>query len=254
MPDDTPSKSVAFPDVAKLMAGKRGLIMGVANERSIAWGIAQAMRREGAELALTYQNEKLKQRVDEFARELGSDIALPCDLGSDEQIQALFDQLGEVWPEFDGLVHSIGFAPREAIAGDFLEGMTRENFRIAHDISSYSFTALAKAAMPMMLGRNASLLTLSYLGAMRVVPAVCAISITTASSKRRSMIQSVRIGAGRLARATSSVTRWPRRAMASSELRSMRLADPRRAKNVGTRRNAIAAGLPLPVGADALGL
>ncbi|RTL19137.1 MAG: enoyl-[acyl-carrier-protein] reductase FabI [Burkholderiales bacterium] len=151
------------------LAGKRLLITGVLSNRSIAYGIARACHREGAELAFSYQGERFKERISEFAAEFGSNLVYDCDVTSDEQMQALFDQLGEVWPEFDGFVHSIGFAPREAIAGDFLEGMTRENFRIAHDISAYSFPAMAKLAAP-RLRRGAALLTLSYLGAMRIVP------------------------------------------------------------------------------------
>ena len=151
------------------LAGKRLLITGVLSNRSIAYGIARACHREGAELAFSYQGERFKERISEFAAEFGSTLVYDCDVTSDEQMQALFDQLGEVWPEFDGFVHSIGFAPREAIAGNFLDGMTRENFRIAHDISAYSFPAMAKLAAP-RLRAGASLLTLSYLGAERFVP------------------------------------------------------------------------------------
>ena len=151
------------------LAGKRLLITGVLSNRSIAYGIARACHREGAELAFSYQGERFKERISEFAAEFGSQLVYDCDVTSDEQMQALFDQLGEVWPEFDGFVHSIGFAPREAIAGNFLDGMTRENFRIAHDISAYSFPAMAKLAAP-RLRQGASLLTLSYLGAERYVP------------------------------------------------------------------------------------
>ncbi len=151
------------------LAGKRLLITGVLSNRSIAYGIARACHREGAELAFSYQGERFKDRISEFAAEFGSQLIYDCDVTSDEQMQALFDQLGEVWPEFDGFVHSIGFAPREAIAGDFLEGMTRENFRIAHDISAYSFPAMAKLAAP-RLRPGSALLTLSYLGALRIVP------------------------------------------------------------------------------------
>ncbi len=151
------------------LAGKRLLITGVLSNRSIAYGIARACHREGAELAFSYQGERFKDRISEFAAEFDSKLIYDCDVTSDEQMQALFDQLGEVWPEFDGFVHSIGFAPREAIAGDFLEGMTRENFRIAHDISAYSFPAMAKLAAP-RLRPGSALLTLSYLGALRIVP------------------------------------------------------------------------------------
>ena len=151
------------------LAGKRLLITGVLSNRSIAYGIARACHREGAELAFSYQGERFKERITEFAAEFGSQLIYDCDVTSDEQLEALFNQLGEVWPEFDGFVHSIGFAPREAIAGDFLEGMTRENFRIAHDISAYSFPAMAKLAAP-RLREGSALLTLSYLGALRIVP------------------------------------------------------------------------------------
>ena len=152
-----------------LLAGKRILVTGVISNRSIAYGIAKAARREGAQIALTYQNERFKDRVTDMAKELGSDLALPCEVTSDAEIEALFAQLGKSWTSLDGLVHAIAFAPREAIAGDFLEGVSREAFRQAHDISAYSFAALAKAALP-ILGKNASLLTLTYLGAERVVP------------------------------------------------------------------------------------
>src|SRR5213595_2753614 len=153
-----------------LLSGRKILVTGLLSNRSIAYGIAKAARREGAELALTYQNERFKDRVHEMAREFGSEIALPCEVTSDAEIGGLFQQLKKSWDGLDGLVHAIAFAPREAIAGDFLEGITREAFAQAHDISAYSFAALAKGALPMMRGRRASLLTLTYLGAQRVVP------------------------------------------------------------------------------------
>ncbi len=151
------------------LAGKRLLITGVLSNRSIAYGIARACRAQGAELAFSYVGERFKDRVSEFAAEFGSDIVLDCDVGDDAQIERLFAQLAERWPQHDGFVHSIGFAPREAIAGDFLDGLSRESFRIAHDISAYSFPAMAKAALP-RLRPGAALLTLSYLGALRAVP------------------------------------------------------------------------------------
>jgi enoyl-[acyl-carrier protein] reductase I len=150
--------------------GKRALIVGIASQRSIAWGIANAMHREGAQLAFTYQNDRLKDRVEEAANTFGSNIVLPCDVAEDAQIDGLFIGLGRHWTDgFDVLVHSVGFAPREAIQGQYLDNLTRENFSIAHDISSYSLAALAKAARPMMAGRNGSILTLSYLGAERAL-------------------------------------------------------------------------------------
>ena len=152
-----------------LLTGKKILVTGLLSNRSIAWGIAKAAQREGAELAFTYQNERFKDRVTDMAAELGSKIAVPCDVANDGEIDTLFQELKSRWETFDGFVHAIAFAPREAIAGDFLEGTSREGFRIAHDVSSYSFAALAKGAMP-LLNRNAALLTLTYLGAVRVVP------------------------------------------------------------------------------------
>src|SRR6478672_7536990 len=152
------------------LQGKRALITGIASERSIATGIAEAMHREGAELAFTYQNDKLKSRVEKAAAEFGSDIVLPLDVADDAQIAACFEELGKRWGDgFDILIHAIAFAPREAIAGQFLDGLTRENFAMALDISAYSLSALAKAARPMMQGRNGSILTLTYLGAERAL-------------------------------------------------------------------------------------
>ena len=152
-----------------ILAGKRLLITGVLNNRSIAYGIARSCHQQGAQLAFSYQGERFKERMAEFAAEFGSSLIFDCDVSEDAQIERLFAQLGEHWDQFDGFVHAIAFAPREAIAGDFLEGLSRENFRIAHEISAYSFPAMAKAALP-RLRAGASLLTLSYLGAMRYVP------------------------------------------------------------------------------------
>lgn len=152
------------------LAGKKALIVGLASNRSIAWGIAQAMHREGAELAFSYQNEKLRSRVEKMAAECESHITIPCDVGSDAEIESLFETLNNHWDGLDIIVHSVAYAPGEALEGSYLDGVTRENFRIAHDISSYSFAALAKAGRPLMQGRPGALLTLSYLGAVRVIP------------------------------------------------------------------------------------
>jgi enoyl-[acyl-carrier protein] reductase I len=151
------------------LAGKKLVITGLLSNRSIAYGIARACHREGAELAFSYVGERFKERITEFAAEFGSTLVFDCDVGSDEQIERLFADLSVTWPKFDGFVHSIGFAPREAIAGDFLEGISREAFRIAHDISAYSFPAMAKAAAP-FLSERAALLTLTYLGSERALP------------------------------------------------------------------------------------
>ena len=152
------------------LADKKILITGVLSKHSIAYGIAKACHREGAQLAFTFQNERFEERVRKFANDFDSDLVLPCDVASDAQIDAVFDTLKKSWDGLDGLVHSIAYAPAEAIEGDFLEGLSREAFRIAHEISAYSFPALAKAARPMMQGRHAALLALSYLGAERTMP------------------------------------------------------------------------------------
>ncbi|WP_427912123.1 enoyl-ACP reductase FabI [Ramlibacter sp. MMS24-I3-19] len=151
------------------LAGKKFLITGVLSNRSIAYGIAKACHAQGAELAFSYVGERFKDRITEFAADFGSKLVFDCDVGDDAQIERLFTDLSAHWPKFDGFVHAIGFAPREAIAGDFLDGLSREAFRIAHDISAYSFPAMAKAAQP-MLNDKAALLTLTYLGAIRTVP------------------------------------------------------------------------------------
>ena len=153
-----------------LLAGTRILVTGVLSNRSIAYGIARAARREGADLAFTYVGERFKDRVTELAADFDSDLVLPCDVASDAEIGSLFEGLRGRWDGLDGLVHAIAFAPREAIAGELLDGLSREAFRQAHDISAYSFPALAKAALPMMEGRAGSLLTLTYLGAERAIP------------------------------------------------------------------------------------
>ncbi len=152
------------------LQGKRALIVGLASTRSIAWGIARAMQREGAELAFTYQNEKLKERVEDMAAQCGSEITMACDVASDEQIEAAFQHLDNFWDHLDIIVHSVAYAPREQLEGPYLDSVTREGFRVAHDISSYSFAALAKAGRNMMEGRNGALLSLSYLGAERTMP------------------------------------------------------------------------------------
>ena len=151
------------------LAGKKLLITGVLSNRSIAYGIAKACKEQGAELAFSYVGERFKDRITEFAADFDSKLVFDCDVGNDEQIDQLFKDLSAHWPTFDGFVHSIGFAPREAIAGNFLDGLTRENFKIAHDISAYSFPAMAKAALP-YLNSKAALLTLTYLGAERIIP------------------------------------------------------------------------------------
>ncbi len=163
------------------LQNKKILITGLLSSRSIAYGIARAMRREGADLAFSYQGERVKDRVVELAAEFDSTLVLPCDVASDAEIDALFAELRNYWDGLDGIIHSIAFAPREALAGDYLESVSREAFRIAHDVSSYSFAALAKAGTPMMQGRKAALLTLTYLGAERSFPSYNVMGLAKAS-------------------------------------------------------------------------
>ncbi len=163
------------------LAGKKVLIVGLATDRSIAWGISQAMKREGAELAFTYQNERIKDRVAELAAELGSTIVMPMDVGIDAEIASAFSRLRADWGALDVVVHSVAYAPREALTGTFVEATTRESFSIAHDVSSYSLTALARAALPLMEGRNGAIVTLSYLGAVRSIPSYNVMGLAKAS-------------------------------------------------------------------------
>jgi enoyl-[acyl-carrier protein] reductase I len=163
------------------LSDKRILITGVASNRSIAWGVASAMHREGATLAFSYQGDKLKGRVEDLASQCDAEFVLPLDVSSDEQIQACFDALGEHWDSLDGIVHSIAFAPKDQLEGDYVDSVTREGFATAHDISSYSLAALAKAGRPLMKGRNGAILTMSYLGAVRAVPNYNVMGIAKAS-------------------------------------------------------------------------
>ena len=163
------------------LAGKRALIVGVATDRSIAWGIAQAMHREGAQLAFSYVNDKMKERVEPLAASLGSRLTMPLDVTVDGQLQAAFAGLKSEWGQLDIVVHAVAYAPREALTGSFVSATTRESFRIAHDISSYSLTALAQHAHPLMAGRRGALLTLTYLGAICSIPGYNVMGLAKAS-------------------------------------------------------------------------
>ena len=163
------------------LQGKKALISGIASNRSIAWGIARAMQAQGAELALTYPNDKMKSRVEGLAAQLGTDIVLPCDVASDAQIEQLFAELGKTWDGLDALVHSIAFAPREQLDGLFLDAVSREGFNIAHEISSYSFAAMGRAARPLMQGRGGAMLTLTYIGSLRAMPGYNVMGLAKAS-------------------------------------------------------------------------
>lgn len=201
------------------MTGKRILITGVASKLSIAYGIAKAMRDQGAELAFTYQNDKLKPRVEEFVQSLGSSIVLPCDVAEDESIENLFTELAKVWPKFDGFVHSIGFAPADQLDGDYVDTVNREGFRIAHDISAYSFVAMAKACRS-MLNPNSALLTLSYLGAERAIP-----NYNTMGLAKASLEANVRYMANAMGKETirvNAVSAGPIRTLAASGIKDFR--------------------------------
>ncbi len=215
--------------------GKRALIVGVASNRSIAYGIAQAMHREGAELAFTYQNDRLKPRVEKFATAFGSDIVLPCDVASDEQIDAVFATLGERWDGLDILVHSVAFAPRELLEGDFLDNITREGFRIAHEISSYSLAALAKAARPLMRGRNGAILTLSYLGAERAMPSYNVMGLAKASLEAN--VRYLAFTLGPEGTRVNAVSAGPIRTLAASGIGDFRKLQDEVAKYAPLRRN-----------------
>lgn len=201
------------------MTGKRILITGVASKLSIAYGIAKAMHDQGAELAFTYQNDKLKTRVEEFAQSLNSSIILPCDVAEDESIESLFTELAKVWPKFDGFVHSIGFAPADQLDGDYVDAVTREGFRIAHDISAYSFVAMAKACRS-MLNPHSALLTLSYLGAERAIP-----NYNTMGLAKASLEANVRYMANAMGKETirvNAVSAGPIRTLAASGIKDFR--------------------------------
>ncbi len=217
------------------LAGKKILITGVISNRSIAYGIAAACKREGAELAFTYQGERIKDRVSEFAQEFDSNLVFPCDVGSDEQIDALFAELGKHWEGLDGLVHSIAFAPREALTGDYLTCVNRENFRIAHDISSYSFAALAKSALPMMEGRNAALLTLSYLGAIRSAPNYNVMGLAKASLESNVYYMAQSLGPRGIR--VNAISAGPIKTLAASGIANFNEKLDIVAKNAPLRRN-----------------
>ncbi|MCW2474112.1 MULTISPECIES: enoyl-ACP reductase FabI [unclassified Symbiopectobacterium] len=201
------------------LTGKRILVTGVASNRSIAFGIAQAMQREGAELAFTYQNDKLKSRVEGFAQELGSSIVLPCDVAEDASIEALFAELANVWPTFDGFVHSIAFAPGDQLDGDYVNAVTRDGFRVAHDISSYSFVAMAKACRA-MLNPNSALVTLSYLGAERAIPNYNVMGLAKASLEANVRYMANAMGAQGVR--VNAISAGPIRTLAASGIKNFK--------------------------------
>jgi enoyl-[acyl-carrier protein] reductase I len=217
------------------LAGKKALIVGIASNRSIAYGIARAMHREGAELAFSYANDKLKPRVEKFAAEFGSDIVLPCDVASDAEIADLFVQLGKRWPQLDAMVHSVAFAPREALEGDYLEHLDREGFRIAHDISSYSLAAMAKAARPMMQNTNGSIITMTYLGSQRALPNYNIMGVAKASLEANVRYLAAALGPQGIR--VNSVSAGPIKTLAAAGIGNFRKILDEVASNAPLRRN-----------------
>ena len=218
------------------LAGKKLLITGVLSNRSIAYGIARACHAQGAELAFSYVGERFKDRITEFAAEFGSSLVFECDVSDDAQIERLFRDLSAHWPRFDGFVHSIGYAPREAIAGDFLDGLSREGFRTAHDISAYSFPAMAKAALP-YLNDNAALLTLTYLGSVRMVPNYNTMGLAKASLEASVRYLAESLGRHRRGWRVNGISAGPIKTLAASGIKGFGKILGVVADNAPIRRN-----------------
>jgi enoyl-[acyl-carrier protein] reductase I len=218
------------------LSGKRALIVGLANDRSIAYGIAKAMHREGAELAFTYLNDRFKERVEKYAAEFDARIILPLDVSIDEQVEALPGLLGQHWDGLDILVHSVAFAPKEQLAGDYVDNTTREGFRIAHDISSWSLTALAKVLRPMMKGReDASILTLSYLGAERAMPNYNVMGVAKASLEANVRYMAASLGPDNIR--VNSISAGPIKTLAASGIGEFKMFLDYVERNAPLRRN-----------------
>jgi enoyl-[acyl-carrier protein] reductase I len=217
------------------LAGKRAVIVGLASTRSIAFGIAHAMHREGAELAFNYQTEKLAERVTKMAAELGSDICLPLDVSDDAQIDAFFDRLAERWDGFDILVHSVAYAPADQLEGRYIDAVNREGFRVAHDVSSYSFAALAKKAERCMAGRRGALLTLSYLGAVRVLPSYNVMGLAKASLEANVRFLATDLGPGNIR--VNAISAGPIRTLAASGVKGLRQMIAKVGETSPLRRN-----------------
>lgn len=217
------------------LANKNALVVGVANNRSIAYGIAQALHREGANLAFTYQNERLQSRAEKAAEEMGSSIVLPCDVGSDAELAGLAEGLQKHWKHVDIIIHSVAYAPADQLEGDYISCVTRDGFRIAHDVSSYSFVALAKTLLPMMKDRNAALLTLTYFGAEKAVSNYNVMGLAKASLEAnvRYMAQSLGPSGIRV----NAVSAGPIRTLAASGIHDFRKLLQENEQIVPLRRN-----------------
>ncbi len=217
------------------LAGKKVLIVGIASKLSIATGIANAFHREGAEIALTYQNEKLKKRVEDFGTQWNSELILPCDVSNDEEIEKVFSEIAKHWDGIDIVVHSVGYAPAHELNGDYVDVTTREGFQIAHDISSYSFVALAKAARPLMQGRNGALLTLTYLGAQRTLPNYNVMGLAKASLEANVRYMAGSLGPDGIR--VNAISAGPIRTLAASGIKSFRKMLSANEKQTPLRRN-----------------
>ena len=217
------------------LAGKRALITGIASERSIAYGIAEAMHREGAELAFTYQNDKLKTRVEKAAAEFGSSIVVPCDVSSDENIALTFQELAKHWDGVDIVVHAIAFAPKEQLEGSIVDNTTRDGAMMAHDISAYSFLAMARYAKPMMQGRKGSLLTLSYLGAVSAIPNYNVMGMAKASLEAG--VRFMAADLGQYGIRVNGISAGPIRTLAASGIKGFRKMLDHFEKHSPLRRN-----------------
>jgi len=217
------------------LTGKRALITGIASDRSIAYGIAEAMHREGAELAFTYQNERLKSRVEKFAAAFGSSIVLPCDVATDAEIEQTFKQLGEHWDGLDIVVHSIAFAPKEQLSGSIVANTTKEGSTLAHDVSAYSFLAMARYARPLMQGRNGSLLALSYLGAVAAIPNYNVMGMAKASLE--AAVRYMAYDLGPEGTRVNAVSAGPIRTLAASGIEGFRKMLDHFEKHAPLRRN-----------------
>jgi enoyl-[acyl-carrier protein] reductase I len=217
------------------LAGKKALVVGIASTRSIAYGIAKAMHREGAELAFSYANEKLKPRVEKFAAEFDSDIVLPCDVSIDSEITGLFDQLNQRWDSLDAMVHSVAFAPREALDGDYLANLDREGFRIAHDISSYSLAAMAKAGRAMMQNTNGSIITMTYLGSERALPNYNIMGVAKASLEANVRYLAAALGPEGIR--VNSISAGPIKTLAAAGIGNFKKILDEVARNSPLRRN-----------------
>jgi enoyl-[acyl-carrier protein] reductase I len=217
------------------LSGKKALIVGLASNRSIAYGIAKALHEQGAELAFTYQNEKLQERVINMAVEFGSKLAFPCDVASDAEIQALFTDLNRYWDKFDILIHSVAFAPMEQLNGDFIDCVNRDGFRIAHDISAYSLVALTKAALPMMESTQGSILTLSYYGAEKAIPNYNVMGIAKASLEASVRYLAASLGPKGLR--VNAISAGPIKTLAASGIKDLRKMMTSYAETTPLRRN-----------------